>query len=130
MNDGEPLERSLICFVDDELAILSAYSAALRSRGDFDVETFNRAASFLAFDRAETTRCLVADYKMPQMDGRQLLIEVRRRGWTFSVIVSSGFAETEIRPRFAGLNVAAFIEKSAGAATLMTTIVKQLRPLI
>ena len=130
MSDVRPVDRPLICFVDDEPSILASLSAAIRSRGDFDVSTFDRAAAFLAFGLAASTRCLVTDHKMPGMDGRHLIAEVRRRGWSFPVIVNSGFSEASIRPRFAGLNIAAFVEKSTGSAVLMTTILKLVQPLV
>ncbi|ORE90381.1 response regulator [Aurantimonas sp. 22II-16-19i] len=128
MSGEQPAGRPLICLVDDEVGVLAAVSAAIRSRGDYDVQGFDRAAAFLAFVRAPATNCLVTDYKMPALSGLQLVREVRRRQWTFPVVVSSGLAG-DIRRGFAGLNVAAFIEKNAGSDLLIATVFQLLQPL-
>lgn len=126
MSGAEPVGRPLICLVDDEVGILAAVSAAIRSRGDYDVQGFDRAAAFLGFVRAPSTSCLVTDYKMPAMCGLQLVKEVRRRGWTFPVVVSSGVVGHDIPRSFANLNVAAFIEKTAGSDLLISTVFRLL----
>ena len=63
-----------ILFVDDETAILDGYKRLLR--GEFQIETAVGGAAALEMLSKNTYAVIVADMRMPQMDGAQLLFKV------------------------------------------------------
>src|SRR5438309_6244706 len=74
------MSRGAVLIVDDELALLQALPHALRLRMDgVTVDTADSAG--LALDRiaARDYDAIVADIKMPGMDGLELLAEIRTR---------------------------------------------------
>lgn len=72
------IEPETILFVDDEPAVLSAFQRQFR--GSFRLETATSGASALErVANGEPIAVLVADMQMPQMNGADLLAEVRRR---------------------------------------------------
>ncbi len=62
---------SLLCIVDDDLAMRESLSALFRSAGH-GVRVFPSAESFLASDAQDFTVCLVADVFLPGMTGPEL----------------------------------------------------------
>ena len=111
MSDVRPVDRPLICFVDDEPSILASLSAAIRSRGDFDVSTFDRAAAFLAFGLAASTRCLVTDHKMPGMTGVELLARVACLQPSAGRLLITGWSQAVSDAEIEALEIDAVIPK-------------------
>jgi len=60
-----------VFIVDDDESFLRAVSRLLRASG-FTVEVFTAAREFLAKLQPNTPGCLVADLRMPEMDGLEL----------------------------------------------------------
>ena len=74
------MSQGAVLIVDDELAVLQALPHALRLRMDgVTVDTADSAG--VALDRivARDYDAIVADIKMPGMDGLALLAEIRTR---------------------------------------------------
>ena len=72
------LHRPLVAVVDDDRAVVSSLEVALGTEG-YRVEAFFDAASYLARSNGRVD-CLVVDFRLPGMDGIQLLEELARRG--------------------------------------------------
>ncbi len=103
---------SKVLLVDDEEAVrkvakcmleAGGYSVLTASNGRDAIETFRRAA--------EDIVCIILDVTMPGMDGMETLEQLRRIRRDVRVILSSGFTEEEITPRFAGEGAAGFLKK-------------------
>ncbi|HNW78839.1 MAG TPA: response regulator, partial [Candidatus Competibacteraceae bacterium] len=54
---------------------------------------------------------VLLDLTMPVMDGEEAFNALRRINPQLRVVLSSGFTESEIAPRFAGLGLAGFLQK-------------------
>ena len=78
-----------ILVVDDDEALLVATAGAL-SREGYDVRTARDGFEALAVLRSGVPDMLIADLKLPNMSGFELLSIVRKRFPSVSVIVSSG----------------------------------------
>ena len=65
---------------------------------------------------------VVLDLTMPRMDGGETLRELRRINPKARVIMSSGYAETELSARFAGTGLAGFLQKPYNLATLQEVL--------
>ena len=66
-----PTEPETIFIVDDDASFLKSVSRLLRACG-FEVRTFESGAAFLAQITAEMTGCVLADLRMPGINGLEL----------------------------------------------------------
>jgi DNA-binding NtrC family response regulator len=82
-----------ILFVDDEPAILDAIRRSLRShRARWQMEFALSAACALDLLAADTVDVIVTDFRMPEMDGGQLLTVVRERWPHTARLILSGYS--------------------------------------
>ncbi|MBF0493859.1 MAG: response regulator transcription factor [Candidatus Omnitrophica bacterium] len=63
--------RQMIYVVDDDKSVCNAVALLLGSHG-FKVQTFHRAADFLAFKHFKLPSCLLLDIELPDIDGLAL----------------------------------------------------------
>lgn len=99
-----------IVFVDDEPAVCSAVAKTLERSG-LAVRCFQNARDCLAQVTADTCDLLVTDVKMPEMDGMDLLQEIRRRVPWLPVLLVTGHADVSMAVRAMRSGAADFIEK-------------------
>ena len=86
-----------VLIVDDDLALLEALPEALRLRmGGVTVETADSAAVALERIAARDYDAIVADIKMPGMDGLELLTEIRTRRPDTPTLMITGHGENEL----------------------------------
>ena len=71
-------------------------------------------------------RCVLLDLTMPQMDGGETLIELRRIAPNLPVILSSGFSEQKIADRFKDQNLSSFLQKPYQQVDLRAALKKAL----
>jgi two-component system response regulator FixJ len=88
----------------------------------FHVETYDSAARFLEAVDPARPGCVVADVRMPGMDGIELVRELARRGIALSVVLISGHADVPMA--VAGIKAGAedFIEKPVDDSRLIAAI--------
>ncbi len=86
-----------VLIVDDDLALLRALPQALRLQlGGVTVETADSAAAALERIAARDYDAIVADIKMPGMDGLELLTEIRTRWPDTPTLMITGHGENEL----------------------------------
>jgi len=88
MNNG----RSTIYIVDDDVSVCRALSLLLKSHG-FKVETFMRAADFLAFKHLKLPSCLVLDVQLPDINGFALQDAMAARQLTIPIVFITGHGD-------------------------------------
>lgn len=81
-----------IFFVDDEPKIQEVVSEALKELGA-EVSCFSRASDCLERLRGEPCDLLITDVKMPEMDGMELLSELRCIAPWVPVLIITGYAD-------------------------------------
>jgi FixJ family two-component response regulator len=74
-----PEKPCVLILVDDDEAVLSAMKFAFQVDG-FDILAFPDAESLLAQESFPDCGCLVLDYRLPGLDGLELLRRLRKRG--------------------------------------------------
>ena len=79
-------EELAVYIVDDDPAVRDSLSLLLSLRG-YRTATFATAEDFLAALRPEWKGCLIADIRMPGMDGLALQRELLRRGVRLPVVI-------------------------------------------
>src|SRR5215475_4242955 len=84
-----PDKNETVFVVDDDPDVRDSLSVLLSS-ANFQVETFDSARAFLASDALGRAGCLVADVRMPDMDGLELQEEIGKRKSKLPVIIITG----------------------------------------
>lgn len=75
-----------LILVDDDTAVLSALKFAFEVEG-FEVRAYRDAESLLSELGSPEFGCMVLDYKLPGLDGLELLTEIRARGVTLPAVL-------------------------------------------
>jgi len=83
---------SIIYVVDDDVSVCRATALLLKSHG-FKVQTFTRAAGFLAFKHPKVPSCLVLDIRLPNIDGFALQEVMAQRGIPTPIIFITGHGD-------------------------------------
>lgn len=101
-----------------------ARAAVLESLG-YEVATAASAAKALELVGTRAVDLVVTDFRMPEMDGIQLIAELRARGFQMPVIMLSGFADKlGFDEKNSGANLV--IQKSANEVAVLASAVKRL----
>jgi two-component system response regulator FixJ len=95
--------KPTVYVVDDDIGVLGSLRFLLETDG-FQVRTFRSAAALL---NAEPTGvdCLVIDYKMPDMNGIELVGQLRRNDVATPVVLITGYPDENISARAAAAGV-------------------------
>lgn len=113
--------RPTVYIVDDQPAVCHALSEMLSVLG-YEVATFSSADNLLASVDIPRTGCLIADVRMPGMDGIQLMHELGKRGIHLPVILISGHADVPMAVAAIKAGADDFIEKPVDDAQLVAAI--------
>lgn len=109
---GEWSGSGLVLLVDDDARVRLVTELLLRSIG-FDVlATATGRDAIREFERrAGEVRLVVLDVTMPDLNGDQVLNELRRRRPDVPVLLCSGYSEEEMCHRFSADDLATFLQK-------------------
>jgi two-component system response regulator FixJ len=110
-----------IYVVDDDPDVRDSLATLLRSSG-FKAETFESATAFLAGGGAARQGCLIADIRMPDMDGLALQEELARRGALLAVIIVTGHGDVPLAVRAMKAGAVDFLEKPFDEESLMFSV--------
>ena len=89
------MKKIKLLLVDDEKAFLDTITKRLEKR-DLDVSTVYSGKEALAeIEKNKTLEVVVLDVKMPEMDGIQALVELKRKAPLVEVIMLTGHATVE-----------------------------------
>jgi DNA-binding response OmpR family regulator len=115
-----------VLIVEDDLAILTGLSINLRFEG-FDVRQAQDGRTGLQKALDDPPDLIVLDVMMPEMNGLEMLEELRRRGSEVPVVVLS--AKGQESEKIAGLNLGAddYVAKPFGLQELVARIRAVLR---
>ena len=100
----------LVYIVDDDEAVRDSLSILLEE-GGYTVRTFATAPEFLAAAPSLRPGCLIADIRMPDMDGLELQQRLVARGLKFPLIMITGYADVPLAVRAMKAGAFDFIEK-------------------
>jgi two-component system response regulator ArlR len=122
---GKPTERKTIVVVDDERDITDLYKALLED--DYNVLEFNRPEDFLKYLQFHTPgkvpfQALITDFKMPKMNGMDMVAAAHSLGYKFPFIILSGHLDKDTVIRAVDFGVFRLLEKPAPPKVLFDTI--------
>lgn len=110
------MTKTSVLIVDDEIEVAKALRRLLRRRG-YEVHLAHSAAEALALLDHITPDLVISDYRMPDVNGVELLVEVRRRLPGIPTFILSGYMDVNESD-----SVDAFLWKPWDPQTLVATI--------
>jgi CheY-like chemotaxis protein len=119
----ETLDRILVA--DDEPAVRQLFAEVLRGAG-FDVTAVGSGKETLAALRSAKFRLLILDLNMPDLDGFDVLKEVRKAHPGIPVIVISGYMDGALLEAAQCLGATTTIAKATATRHLVATVKKLL----
>ncbi len=85
----------MILFLDDETDITDIYSKLMKRKYGFEVDTYNSPIAALEAVKKFPGRydVIIADFKMPEMDGLKFSQKVRENDMTAKIMICTGDPE-------------------------------------
>jgi two-component system response regulator FixJ len=111
----------IVYVVDDDEAVRDSLEILLETSG-FTARSFDSALSFLAATAKLPPGCLVADVRMPEMDGLELQERLSAAGHRFPVIIITGHGDVPIAVRAMKAGAVDFIEKPFANETIIESV--------
>jgi len=87
-----------ICLVDDDEAVRDSMRVLLESYG-MEVKDYGSARDFLSHAQSDASECMLLDLHMPEMNGFELLDELRKQGSSLPVIIVTGRGDSQLSSR-------------------------------
>ncbi|HEX3486695.1 MAG TPA: response regulator [Micropepsaceae bacterium] len=109
-----------ICLVEDDEAVRDSMCALLESHG-VTVDAYPRPSALLTAG-PHPCDCLILDYHMPEMDGLQLLSEIRKQGLGAPAILMTGRGDPQLVSRALQAGVHAMLNKPVDETVLLQSI--------
>jgi two-component system response regulator FixJ len=115
-----PADR-YVYIVDDDEAVRDSLSVLLEAIGH-RVRTFGLAKDFLDAAPALPMGCLIADIRMPEIDGLELQRALNERALQFPMIVITGHGDVPLAVRAMKAGALDFIEKPFATPTILASV--------
>jgi FixJ family two-component response regulator len=113
--------NAVISVVDDDESVRNSLKRLLRSMG-FEVKTFPSAREFLHQGPLHDHGCVIADVRMPEMNGLDLQERLSDSGVSLPVIFITAYEDPGIRTRAMQAGALAFLQKPFSDPSLMDAI--------
>ncbi len=117
-----------ICIVDDDADVRDSLELLLRRSG-FDILSFDSARAFLESKATSHIVCVLADVRMPEMDGLALQREITRRGPSLPVIIMTGHGDVQMAVQAMRAGAIDFLEKPFEKTALIEAIDRARQPI-
>ena len=109
--------------VEDDAAVRDSLQFLLESSG-LSVETYPSAEDFLRRCPVGADGCVLADLRMPGMDGLDLARRVAERGWPLCMVLVTAHVDGATRVRAQQAGVLAVLEKPLDDVALLAAVRK------
>jgi FixJ family two-component response regulator len=116
----------LVAVIDDDASVRKALSRLLQA-SEFSVECFSSGQAFLASSRDSRPDCVILDLQMPEVNGLELLRELRIEGSHMPVIIITAHDGTLIRAKCLAAGAFAYLDKPIDEAVLLGAIADAIR---
>ncbi|WP_425997973.1 response regulator [Caulobacter sp. DWR1-3-2b1] len=113
--------RPQMLLVEDDHGVRRSLQLLFRGRG-LDVRAYASGAALLADPRALSASCLVADYKMPELSGFDVLRGLRDLGWRGQALLITGFHSAELVARAHEAGFSHVVEKPLVDSVLLEAV--------
>ena len=103
-------ERPRLLLVEDDAGVRRSLQLLLRARG-FDVRAYATAGALLADPLAQDACCVVADYRLEETDGIEVLSRLRAEGWSGPAVLITAFPSADLSERALAHGFSRVLEK-------------------
>jgi two-component system response regulator FixJ len=110
-----------VLIVDDDAAVRDSLRALLES-SSFSVREFDSAKALLQTPELSRSSCVIADIRMPDMDGLALQQELLKRQVGIPVIIVTGHADVPLAVRAMKAGAVDFIEKPFDGQLILDSV--------
>jgi FixJ family two-component response regulator len=114
-------EIPLVAIVDDDASALAAGAGLIRSLG-FAAAGFSTAAALLASDALSLAVCVVADVRMPEMGGFELLRRLVSLERPMPTVLATAFPDAVERSRALTMGAIDYLSKPLRAEDLLRCV--------
>lgn len=114
--------KHTILLVDDEKAVRTIVSAMLERSGYDVLAVADGSAAMAALQERCDIDLVIADYRMPGMDGLGLVRRIKERTPDLPVVMLTGYGDLESYLCAAGLGVVRYVGKPVGMRELQKTV--------
>jgi FixJ family two-component response regulator len=112
------IAKPIVALVDDDPRIRESLESLIESAG-FTASVFSHAEDFLRGSHLAGTSCLIADVRMPEMDGLELQRRVRLIRPKLPIIFITGHHDEDVEERAVAEGAAFFLRKPFDAGELL-----------
>lgn len=116
--EGGDTAKHVLLFLDDDLSMLALYKAYFQCSG-YSVIACSQGVHAIQFAKANRVRVAVVDYDMPEMNGHDAALALKRACPSLKVVMVSG---NDGLPQEAMQAVDFFVPKSSGQHQLRKVI--------
>ncbi|MCB4860408.1 response regulator [Sphingobium sp. PNB] len=122
-----PMERPKILLVEDEPGVRRSLQLLLHAKG-YDIRSYASSAALIADPFVDEAVCLVADYRMPEMNGLAVLRSLRARGWQRPAILVTAYGSLDLVERAMKEGFSIVIEKPLREHALADAVARLTTP--
>ncbi|PBN42927.1 response regulator [Sphingobium sp. D43FB] len=108
--DTPARERPLLLLVEDDAGVRRSLQLLFRARG-FDVRAYAMGNALLADPLARDACCFVADYRLEEIDGIEVLSRLRDSGWSGPAVLITAFPSADLSARALAHGFSQVLEK-------------------
>jgi len=119
----EPLPSSRLILIEDDENVRRSMTMLLRARG-FQIDAYRGGAEFLMMQGQHGGDCLLIDYKMPRLDGLEVMRRLRAGNDQTPGIMITGYYSDSLYKRALLAGFSNVLEKPSTPATLLDLIAK------
>lgn len=116
-------DAPIIAIVDDDVAVCDSTRFLLEAY-HLNVRTYRNAADFLRDD--PKIACLIVDYQMPDLNGLDLVSELRRRGNTVPAIMITATTDPKVEQRATERGIRSVLQKPLASRVLFAALHKEI----
>ncbi len=117
--------RARLLLVEDDSGVRRSLQLLLHGRG-FEVRAYASGLALLADPTALGAVCLVADYRMPEIDGLLILKRLRDLGWRGQALLITAFPSARLVDQALAAGYSRVIEKPLVEAALVEAVERAL----
>jgi len=121
MESPKPIHRPVVVVVDDDPEILRSLGRLLRHEA-YELLSTDSPSQVLEWTRTRKLDLVIADQRMPEMSGTELLLLLRERTPDTKGVILSGFPDTAVIVERSGLRLERYIAKPWENGALKATI--------
>ena len=118
-------EDSSVILVDDDKSVRVALARLFKSAG-MDFVAYESAEKFLESNSLNSAVCLIADVRMPRMQGLELQQICRKKRPSLAIILISAFDDDDAESRAMEAGAKAFLHKPFDPTALLNLVRKAL----